>query len=116
MRWLPIFPNEESEQPVMERLCLLETRLAGVYLHRFPASKYRPIVGAHDHPWSFVTVVLRGGYDEIRCVGVGEPKRRWSVSFRGHRTVHKIRVFPEGALTLCIRGPKRQDWSWRRLP
>jgi hypothetical protein len=116
MRWLPIFPNEESKRPVMERLYLLETRLVGLYLHRFPASRHRPIIGAHDHPWSFVTVVLRGGYDEIRCVGAGKPRRRWSVSFRGHKTVHKIRVFPEGALTLCIRGPKRQDWSWRRLP
>ena len=35
----------------MERLALLDTRLIGVYLHRFPASPLRPPVGAHDHPW-----------------------------------------------------------------
>ncbi len=99
----------------MERLALLDNRLFGVYLHRFPASPHRPIIAAHDHPWTFITVVLLGGYAEIRCVGKEEPRRRGHIAFRRYKTVHKIRLFREGALTLCLRGPHRQRWSWRQL-
>lgn len=36
----------------------------GIALHRMTASDARPTL--HDHPFSFVSVVLRGGYDEDR--------------------------------------------------
>jgi hypothetical protein len=116
MRWSAIFPNEQAESPTMERLALLDNRLLGVYLHRFPASPHSPLVAAHDHPWHFVSLVLRGGYDETCCAQHWEPRRRGDVSVRWARTVHRIRVHTGGALTLCVRGPKTQDWSYRRLP
>ena len=100
----------------MERLALLDTRQVGIYLHRFPASPLRPLVSAHDHPWDFVSVVLRGGYDEALCACHQEPRRRGSATVRWARTVHRIKIHPDGALTLCLRGPKRRDWSWQRLP
>jgi len=116
VKWSPIFPNDRAESPTMARLAILDNRLIGIYLHRFPASPLRPLVGAHDHPWHFVSVVLRGGYDETVCASHAEPRRRGDVSIRWARTVHRIRVHTDGALTLCVRGPKVQDWSWRRLP
>jgi len=100
----------------MERLALLDTRLLGVYLHRFPATGGRPIIPGHDHPWGFVSVVLAGGYDEASCWCHETPHRRGHCGLRRARAVHRIRVHPDGCLTLCIRGPKRQDWSWQRLP
>ena len=116
MKWAPIFPNEHAESPTMERLAILDNRLVGLYLHRFPASPLRPLVGAHDHPWPFASVVLQGGYDEMLSTWHTETRRRGSASIRWPRTVHRIRVHADGALTLCVRGPKVQDWSWRRLP
>jgi len=116
MRWQSIFPHEHAESPTMERLAILDNRLVGLYLHRFPASPLRPLVGAHDHPWDFVSVVLQGGYDEALCACHQEPRRRGDASVRWAGTVHRIRIHTDGALTLCVRGPKRQDWSWRRLP
>lgn len=35
----------------------------GIYLHRFERGDADPYV--HDHPWSFVSFVLRGGYTEV---------------------------------------------------
>lgn len=100
----------------MARLEILDTRLIGVYLHRFPATLYGPLIAAHDHPWLFASIVLRGGYEETCCGEDWIPRERGSVSLRWARTVHKIRVYKEGALSLCVRGPKTHDWSYRRLP
>jgi len=116
MRWHSIFPNEEAEPATMERLVLLNTRLLGIYLHRFPASQYGPIIAAHDHPWPFASIVLRGGYEETCCGEDWKSRESGSLGIRWARTVHKIRVRKGGALSLCVRGPKVQDWSWRRLP
>ena len=114
--WRSIFPREGAESATMERLVLLDTRPLGVYLHRFPASQYGPIIAAHDHPWLFASVVLRGGYEETCCGEDWRPRERGSVSLRWARTVHKIRVYKKGALSLCVRGPKTNEWSYQRLP
>ena len=116
MKWHPIFPNEQSEDPIMSRAVLIETRLLGVYLHRFKASEHRPLIASHDHPWDFFTLVLQGGYDEMRC-GCHEVRRqRFAFGFRKAETIHRLRILPQGATTLCVRGPKRRDWSWVSLP
>ena len=114
MTWRPIFPTEDSERPTMRRRVLLESRLLGVYLHQFPVPG--SLIGSHDHPWPFVTAVLRGGYSEEPCQCRSDWRGPGSVGHRRADTVHRIQVGPEGALTLCIRGPKVRDWGWRRLP
>lgn len=40
-------------------------RLGAVFLHRMEAPD--PGVDLHDHPWWFVSLVLRGGYTEERA-------------------------------------------------
>lgn len=111
MMWLPIFPSESSTSPTMERLALLDSRPLGVYLHRFARGAK---IQGHDHPWDFVTVVLRGGYSEARP-GAACWRALGRASFRRASEVHSLRVGPRGCLTLCIRGPRRRGWSWREL-
>jgi hypothetical protein len=48
----------------LDRLRFIQTPWFGVYLHRIDAPD--PGVDLHDHPWPFVSIVLRGGYDEYR--------------------------------------------------
>lgn len=90
----------------------------------------------HDHPWPFVTIILRGGYEEIRpfdqdkralaCefVDVGGQRmavtrRRYKVGdvlFRRARHWHMLHLEPgETAVTLFIVLPKVQSWGflWR---
>jgi hypothetical protein len=48
----------------LDRLRIVQTPWFGVYLHRMDAPD--PGLDLHDHPWRFVSLVLRGGYDEYR--------------------------------------------------
>lgn len=72
----------------------------------------------HDHPWSYLTVILMGGYfeerfdDEGRFVSV-----RWhgpgSVLWRPANSWHKL-IVPQGqtAWTLFITGRKQATWGF----
>lgn len=76
----------------------------------------------HDHPWWYITVVLRGGYWEIRPkydrsgIFVGD-SCRWigpgRVLFRRAKSWHRLEI-PNGqtAFTLFICGRKAQDWGF----
>lgn len=76
----------------------------------------------HDHPWWYLTIILRGGYTEVRPVydrsGIYlGPTQRWygpgSVIIRPARSWHRLEVPPgETAWTLFLTGPKRQGWGF----
>lgn len=72
----------------------------------------------HDHPWSFLTVILKGGYYEYRYDSSGELK---TVQWHGPGSVLRRRVgdwhrlvLPKGetATTLFITGRKQQSWGF----
>lgn len=48
----------------MTRWRLLSTPWFGLYVHRINRPDPRPTL--HDHPWPFVTLILRGAYTESR--------------------------------------------------
>lgn len=52
----------QSLGPLMIRYKLLHTPWFGLYFHRIMRSD----MGRHfhDHPWSFLSLILRGGYTE----------------------------------------------------
>lgn len=75
----------------------------------------------HDHPWSYLTVILRGGYFEVRPilrdgVQVGE-HTQWhgpgSILLRPAHSWHRL-VLPPGetAWTLFCTGPNAQEWGF----
>lgn len=54
----------QPECPILLRRTLVANRFGKILLHYFlPTSRDRD---PHDHPASFVTIVLRGGYDDIQ--------------------------------------------------
>ena len=76
----------------------------------------------HDHPWTYITIILRGGYWEVQPVfdasGLFQGERRtWrgpgSVLFRRARSWHRLEL-PEGetAWTLFITFRYRQKWGF----
>lgn len=113
----------------MRRWRLMPAWLPGVRLHNI-------LVGdddraLHDHPFSFVTIILRGGYWEHLVDG----SRTWhgpgSILFRQAEVFHRIELgrdyiasvdfafddiaFIEGdrpAWTLVFRGPYRRQWGF----
>lgn len=74
----------------------------------------------HDHPWSFVTVILRGGYYEMLFDEHGVcTSTTWhgpgSILFRRANTWHRLIVpLDEGkeCWTLFITGPWKQTWGF----
>lgn len=79
----------------------------------------------HDHPWPFVSVVLRGGYWEWRPRALlgGVPvdsavRATWhgpgSVLFRRHDDWHRLDVDPAvgPAVTLFVTGRYRHTWGF----
>lgn len=72
----------------------------------------------HDHPWSFVTVILKGGYHESRYNAEGQfigvkYHGPGSILYRPAHTWHRLDV-PNGMVTttLFITGPKKQTWGF----
>lgn len=72
----------------------------------------------HDHPWPYVTIVLRGGYWEHRYDASGAlQSTRWhgpgSVMYRPANSWHMLEL-PKGqtAWTLFITGRKAQGWGF----
>lgn len=91
----------------------------------------------HDHPSTFVSIVLRGGYTELRptsrtpnwvgeeedCYGV--ERRPGSIALRRFGERHRIASVAEDTVTLVLWFRKRQSWGfftpagkihWREYP
>lgn len=48
----------------LRRWRLIQTPYAAIYLHKIVRPDSDPFV--HDHPWSFISFVLKGAYAEMR--------------------------------------------------
>lgn len=48
----------------LTRWRVIQTPWGSLYVHRIARPDWRPVL--HDHPWSFVSFILRGGYTEVR--------------------------------------------------
>lgn len=117
-------------RPFLDRWGLVHDRIGGFYLHHIAAPD--PGMDLHDHPWSFVSIILRGGYTEqfstvasaVRCARLAElladpaahgPVRdrlRWSVRRYPLTVAHRITSASPGTWTLVLRGPTRRVWSF----
>ncbi len=108
MRLLP-----SARKGPLTRFFLLNTRWLGVYLHRID----RPDADreCHDHPWSFVSLVLRGGYREERLErGATDEtvRRRFSLAFRRWADAHRIVSVRPSTWTLILRGRDSGVWGF----
>lgn len=72
----------------------------------------------HNHPWSYLTIILKGGYWEHQFDSSGNlVNEKWhgpgSVLFRRANSWHKL-IVPHGqiATTLFITGRKSQTWGF----
>lgn len=100
-----------THDPLLFRWILLRTPWLCIYIHKLCRSDHDRAL--HDHPWSFVSVVLWGAYLEVteRCVIWRE---MFSVAYRPaawrHRVVIEDRAKP--AWTLVFVGPQTRNWGF----
>lgn len=108
-----IILDRESQLPYLVRYYYMNLRpFARIVIHKFLRSD---IDGLHDHPWSFQTFILSGGYWEISQDG-----KSWRPSgyhgFSSSNHFHKIELDEEKAgedtWTLFLMGPKEKEWGF----
>jgi hypothetical protein len=111
-RWREVEVIGQPECPLLLRRTLLSTRCGKVLLHEFlPTARDRD---PHDHPSSFLTLVLRGGYDDVRPDGTIDRLHAPAIRFRRAEHTHTTISHHTGATTLVVMGPKRRAWGFLR--
>lgn len=69
----------------------------------------------HNHPWNFVTFVLRGSYTDVspgKVEPVKEVMKAGTFKYRSATHAHYVDVPAGGALTLLLTGPPIQKWGF----
>lgn len=101
-----------TECPIMWRRTLISGKLGKLLVHRFmPNASDKD---CHDHPRSFVTLVLRGGYDDVQPDGTVDHVYAPAIRYRRAEHAHITKVGPDGALTVVVMGPLRRAWGFFR--
>lgn len=119
---------KQAGRDYLRRLRIIQTPLFGIYLHAIlePDAAEAP----HDHPWSFITLMLKGEYlehvfvDESQGYDVPmirrERVRRRAVgqwAFRRKTTLHKVMLPAGRCRTLIFTGPRtRGAWGFSPEP
>lgn len=91
------------------RLHVLKTPWFALMVHWI--HKPDPEPDLHDHPVTFLSVILSGWYVE-RLASGRFVRRRWFNFVRAARHVHAIRRVCPGTVTLCLVGPKVREWGY----
>ena len=99
----------------MRRLYVIQTPWFGIMFHRiYRADKQRDL---HDHPWNFLSIVLRGNYVEdvpCECRDAGCCSTSHCPGTRGQRVRwFNIREVSRSPIwTLVFTGRKRRKWGF----
>lgn len=106
--------------PYLFRLRIIQTPWFGIYLHDIfePDGDRDP----HNHPWSFISIILRGSYTELvypfpeKAIGSNlfyeEHWKRFSFHRMGRESAHRITEASPGLKTLILTGPRRGNWGF----
>lgn len=118
--WSRMTLKDPAGAVYLKRLRIIQTPFFGVYLHDIlsPDSDRVP----HSHPWSFVSLVLRGGYLEHvyfpggpvlgKSYGLFRDRFRAHVFPSGGGQVHRIDAVLPKTKTLVVVGRRRDDWGF----
>lgn len=112
----PYRPEDGEQAPGEDRR---RHKYVGVRVHHITASD--PGQEYHDHPWWYITIILRGGYTELTPIirdgkVVGE-QMRWRgpghIRFRRASSWHRLVVRDgDDAWTLFIMGRPSHPWGF----
>ena len=107
------------DDPYLLRWFLIpRNHILNVYLHKFLRSDDDRAL--HDHPWWFVSIMLRGRYLEW-LPDSHHLRRAPSIAFRPAEHIHRVELLtslddfdagPQPCWTLIITGPKMRHWGF----
>lgn len=110
----------DVDSEYITRLHVVKTPWFAICLHWINKPDPEPYL--HDHPVSFLSLILRGGYTERRAVGAEASSNMHLADLHEHRWWNFIRATPTDrhrivrvephTLTLCLMGPKTREWGF----
>jgi hypothetical protein len=111
-----------SQNTYIERLDLIRTPWFEIKIHFMQGPD--PERDPHDHPWPFLSLVLRGSYIEHRHHRWGwslsgfwdhfytERHHRWYNWMPYPEQAHRITACAPGTITLVLTGGRRREWGF----
>lgn len=102
---------DDPETNYLTRWRIIQTPWFGIYLHRMDGPDSRATL--HDHPWPFVSFILRGGYDETQSYTrpLGRPVRH--VNVKRATDLHYIsHLHRTPTWTLMLVGRRHRTWGY----
>jgi len=120
VQWFDIPDARDISRVYLRRLRIIQTPWFGLLLHFI----YTPDLDQdpHDHPFNFISVILRGGYTErvfkhVREHDFSYVRRRhlrFGVNVMPVRYAHQIDDMAPHTTTLVFAGRRQRDWGfWR---
>lgn len=98
----------------LTRLRIVQTPAFGIYLHKIKRPDKDQ--GIHDHPWSFVSIILLGSYYELRRNPVTMEKEvkfhRWLNVVRKHDQHRILRLTRPTVWSLMLVGRRYRTWGY----
>lgn len=96
------------ECPYLRRW-VFDFKLFSIRMHRWQASDDDRAF--HDHPWWFLTFVLKGKYIDVSRSGK-DLLRAGSIRFRPAKHQHTVQILQSGTWTLLITGKPLRRWGF----
>lgn len=127
LRFEPHFIIGSEDDPYLLRWFVLpRNHFVNVYLHKFMRSDDDRAL--HDHPWSFLSWIIKGEYIE-HAVNTTTLRKRWSIAYRPAKYAHRVQLLRGAAIarertrvrpmrleqpvwTLIVTGPKMRSWGF----
>lgn len=117
-----LFTKEELSysptDPYLTRYRLIQTPWFGIFvhvIHRADREKH----AWHDHPWPFVSILLRGGYTEGRpspfrnIISFPKHRKAPSIAYRPRNSFHHIvELDRTPTITLMLVGKRQGNWGF----
>ena len=111
---LRVFPHQDigwkEIGETFVRYDLIKCIFFNLYLHFLVAEQAHP--QCHNHPWWFVTLILRGGYNEFTKTTGWVWRRPLSLLYRPAAWNHNVTTGPKGMWSLVLTGRKRHGWGF----
>lgn len=103
----------EVDSEYITRLHVVKTPWWAICIHWI--KKPDPEPWLHDHPVSFLSLILCGGYsEEYICptMGIAKGRERNWFNFICATDCHSIMSVKPNTVTLCFMGPKVREWGF----
>lgn len=97
----------EDHKPYMKRFTVFYCKWFSIKFHQILLSDYSCM---HDHPWAFITFLIRGGYVEY-TPGSSRLYGRFSLLYRPADYVHRLEIH-QPVWSIVISFKKIQAWGF----